>query len=100
MWIWRAQALPPQADALQRPQEGGVPLKPLIVTVAPLLIVDQDALSVVVDLLDGRRVPAGMTAQAQVKTASLKATAAVEGGGLRTISCGGLGLLAELQSRR
>lgn len=57
----RTQALPPQADALQRPQVRRVPLEPLVVSAAPLQVVDQDPLFVIVNLLDGARVPARRT---------------------------------------
>lgn len=63
-WV---QALPPQADALQRPQEGWAPLEPLIVTVVPLLVVDKDPLFVVVNFLDGRWIPDGTTTEAEIR---------------------------------
>lgn len=55
----RTEAPPPQADPLQRPQVRRAPLKPLVMATAPLAVVDQDTLFVIVDLLNGGRIPDG-----------------------------------------
>lgn len=53
------QSLPPQLDPLHGPQVRAGPVEPLVVAVAPLPVVDQNLLVVVVNLLDAGSVPVG-----------------------------------------
>lgn len=59
----RHQALPPQADALQRTKVRRAPVEPLVVSTAPLAVVDQNPLLVIIDLLNSGSIPAETTAQ-------------------------------------
>lgn len=54
------QALPPQTDSLHWSKVWRVPVKPFIVSTAPLAVVDKDPLSVEVDLFNRGRIPEGM----------------------------------------
>lgn len=52
------QSFPPQLDALHRPQVRAGPLEPLVIAVAPLPVVNQHLLIIIVNLLNASRVPA------------------------------------------
>lgn len=53
------QSLPPELDALHWTQVRAGPIEPLVVAVAPLPVVNQDFLVVVIDLFNAGGVPAG-----------------------------------------
>lgn len=48
---------PPQSESLQWPQVRRVPMEPFVMAAAPAAVVDENALFVVVDLVNGGRVP-------------------------------------------
>lgn len=52
------QSLPPELDALHWPQVRAGPVEPLVVAVAPLPVVNQDFLIVVVNLFNAGGIPA------------------------------------------
>lgn len=52
------QSLPPELYALHWPQVRAGPVEPLVVAVAPLPVVNQDFLIVVVDLFNAGSIPA------------------------------------------
>jgi len=70
------QALPPQLNPLHGPQVGAGPVKPLVVAVAPLAVMDEYFFAFVVDLLYVGSIP---TRQRELNSADV--------GEFQTFSC-------------
>lgn len=51
------QALSPQLDSLHGPKVGAAPVKPLVIAMTPLSVMNQDLLVLVIDLLNAGGIP-------------------------------------------